>query len=32
MEEKNNWKNRIRNVLYSYPSDIDDEPHLTQWL
>mgnify|MGYP001617521346 FL=1 len=31
MEEENKWENRIRMVLYSYPSDIEDEPHLTQW-
>lgn len=25
------WKNRIRMVYYSYPSDVDDCPHLVQW-
>ena len=35
MEKENKWKNRIRNVLYSYPSDTDntegDEAYLIQW-
>lgn len=31
MKKENKWKNRIRNVLYSYPSDVYSKLYLMEW-